>query len=67
MTLARVKELENQVQLLKKELKETKVDNSMLNKYLNEKGLIDDYTYFAENRIREAQADILRKSFNRIK
>ncbi|MBM7584993.1 tRNA isopentenyl-2-thiomethyl-A-37 hydroxylase MiaE [Bacillus pakistanensis] len=63
MTFVRIKELEAQVVQLQKELKAAKVDSLMMEKYIQEKGLIDDCVKMAENEILEVQADILRRHF----
>lgn len=63
MTFTRVKELEVQVEKLQKDLKEYAANSMMMEKYLREKGLIDDYVKMAENEILEVQASILRRRF----
>ncbi|TYR82131.1 hypothetical protein FZC66_00600 [Priestia megaterium] len=63
MTFARVKELEAQVEKLQKNLKEYAVDSIMMEKYLHEKGLFDDFIKMAEHEILNEQAAILRRDF----
>lgn len=61
MTFKRVKELEAQVEQLQKDWKVARVDSLMMESYLREKGLFDDYINTAALEIREAQAVVLRR------
>jgi hypothetical protein len=63
MTFMRVKELEEQVKQLQKDLKAAKVDSLMMEKYLREKGLLDDYEEMAVREIRDVYAGMLRRDF----
>jgi len=63
MTFTRVKELEAEVAALRKKLMSAEVDRMMMEKYLCEKGLTDDYVKMAENEILNTQAEILRSQF----
>lgn len=63
MTFIRVKELEDQVKQLQKDLKAAKVDSLMMEKYLRENGLLDDYEQMAVREIRDVYAGMLRRDF----
>jgi hypothetical protein len=63
MTFTRVKELEAEVAALRKKLMYAEVDRMMMEKYLCEKGLTDNYVKMAENEILNTQAEILRRRF----
>jgi len=63
MTFMRVKELEERVKELEKELKLAEVNFMSMQKYLNDKGLIDDYERVTILMINEAQANVLRRYF----
>lgn len=63
MTFTRVKELEAQVEKLKKDLRDFKVENRLMEKYLRDKGLTDDFMHMGEMALREIQADMLRSQF----
>ena len=67
MTFMRVKELEEQVTQLQKDLKAAKVDSLMMEKYLREKGLLDDYEEMAMREIRDVYAGMLRRDFKIVK
>ena len=63
MTFTRVKELEAEAAKLRKKLMYTEVDRMMMEKFLLEKGLTDEYVKMAENEILDTQAEILRRRF----
>ncbi|MGD6879923.1 hypothetical protein [Bacillus infantis] len=63
MTFMRVKELEDQVKQLEKDLKAAKVDSLMMEKYLRERELLDDYEEMAMREIRDVYAGMLRRDF----
>ncbi|MFY2157973.1 hypothetical protein ACOSZF_20400 [Cytobacillus firmus] len=67
MPFMRVKELEEQVTQLQKDLKAAKVDSLMMEKYLREKGLLDDYEEMAMREIRDVYAGMLRRDFKIVK
>lgn len=66
MTFMRVKELEAQVKDLEEKLKLAEVNFMSMNKYLNDKGLIDDYEKVTMLIIREAQSTVLRRHFKTV-
>lgn len=63
MTFMRVKELEAQVAKLKKDLRNAEVEGMLMEKYLQQNGLMDDFMKMAELELREVHADMLRAHF----
>ncbi|MGG3887813.1 hypothetical protein [Metabacillus fastidiosus] len=63
MLFKRINELEDKVKELEQQLKIEKINYMLMEKYINENDLADDYNKMVNLQLNEAQAHVLRRKF----